>query len=146
MKNLLLAMLLAAAASAALAQVDVRDAWIRATVPSAKSSGLFMRLTSKQDAQLVGVRSSVAGMAEIHQMKMEGQMMRMHPVDVVDLPAGRTVDLAAGGYHIMLMSLKRQLKEGETVPVTLLFRKAGKGSDTVALEVTVKPLAYNPPH
>jgi copper(I)-binding protein len=146
MKNILLAMLLAAAAPCALAQIDVRDAWIRATVPSAKASGLFMRITSSQDAQLVAVRSAVAGVAEIHQMKMDGQMMRMHPVDAVDLPAGRTVDLASGGYHIMLMSLKRQLKEGETVPVTLVFRKQGKGSDTIALDVAVKPLTYHPQH
>jgi copper(I)-binding protein len=148
MKNILFAMLLAAAAPAALAQVEVRDAWIRATVPSAKASGLFMRIKSSQDAQLVAVRSSAAGMAEVHQMTMDGQMMRMHPVDAVDLPAGQAVNLASGGYHIMLMSLKRQLKEGETVPVTLTIRKKGdaKGTDTIALEVTVKPLTYNPKH
>jgi len=146
MKKFILAMLLSACASTALAQIEVRDAWIRATVPSAKTSGLYLQITSKQDAQLVAVRTSAAGVAEIHQMKMEGQMMRMHAVDAIALPAGQTVNLAAGGYHIMLMDLKRQLKEGETVPVTLVFRKQkqGPGSDTVALEVAVKPLTYNP--
>jgi len=144
MKKFILAMLLSACASTALAQIEVRDAWIRATVPSAKTSGLYLQITSKQDAQLVAVRSSAAGVAEIHQMKMEGQMMRMHAVDGIELPAGQTINLAAGGYHIMLMDLKRQLKEGETVPVTLVFRKQSKGSDTVALEVAVKPLTYNP--
>ncbi|NGZ84010.1 copper chaperone PCu(A)C [Duganella aceris] len=144
MKTILLAALLAAAAPLALAQVDVRDAWIRATVPSAKASGLFMRLTSSQDTQLVTVSSSVAGTAEIHQMKMEGQMMRMHPVEAIDLPAGLPVDLAAGGYHIMLMDLKRQLRPGDSIPVTLMFRKKGKLNDTVTLQVTVKPLNYTP--
>jgi copper(I)-binding protein len=144
MKKIILAMLMAAAVPAALAQVEVREAWIRATVPSARSSGLFMQIKSGQDAQLVGVRSSAAGAAEIHQMKMDGQMMRMHPVPAIELPAGQAVNLAAGGYHVMLMDLKRQLKEGETVPVTLVIRKKGNSTDTVALDVTVKALTYNP--
>jgi copper(I)-binding protein len=144
MKKILLAMWMAASVPAALAQVDVREAWIRATVPSAKTGGLFMRLKSMQDAQLVAVRSSVAGVAEIHQMRMDGQMMRMHAVDAIALPAGQTVNLAAGGYHVMLMDLKRQLKEGETVPVTLVIRKKGNRTDTIALDVTVKALTYNP--
>ena len=144
MKKLILAMLLAVAAPAALAQVEVRDAWIRATVPSARSSGLFMRIRSAQDAQLVEVRSSVAGVAEIHQMRMDGQMMRMQTVDAIDLPAGQAVNLAAGGYHIMLMDLKRQLKEGETVPVRLVMRNKGKVTLTQDVSVTVKPLTYNP--
>ena len=145
MKNILTALLLAAASplALALAQVEVRDAWIRATVPSAKSSGLFMRITSAQDAQLVEVRSAVAGVAEIHQMKMEGQTMRMHAVPAIDLPAGQTVDLAAGGYHVMLMDLKRQLKQGETVPVTLVIRNKGKAGN-VEVSATVMPLTYNP--
>jgi copper(I)-binding protein len=143
MKKLILAVSLAAVVPAALAQVEVREAWIRATVPSAKSSGLFMQIASRQDAQLVEVRSGVAGTAEIHQMTMEGQLMRMHPVDAIALPAGQAVKLAAGGYHIMLMGLKRQLKQGETVPVTLVIRNKGKDT-TIALDVTVKPLTYNP--
>ncbi|RFP15158.1 copper chaperone PCu(A)C [Duganella sp. BJB488] len=145
MKNIISALLLAAAVPAALAQVEVGDAWIRATVPSAKSSGVFMRLKSKQDAQLVAVRAEVAGVAEIHQMQMEGQLMKMHAVPSLDLPAGRMVDLASGGYHVMLMDLKRQLKQGETVPVTLVIRKKGKQTDTVTVDVPVKPLTYTPP-
>ena len=144
MKKILLASLLAAVVPAALAQVDVREAWIRATVPAARATGLFMQIKSKQDAQLVEVRSSVAGVVEIHQMQMDGQMMHMHAVPAVDLPSGQTVNLVSGGYHVMLMELKHQLKEGETVPVTLVIRKKGKGTETMALDVTVKPLAYNP--
>lgn len=143
MKKILYALLLAA--PLASAQVEVRDAWIRATVPSAKSTGVFMQLKSKQGGQLVEVRSSVAGVAEIHQMQMDGQMMKMHAVPSLELPAGKMVDLASGGYHVMLMDLKRQLKEGETVPVTLVIRKKSKQTETIAVDVTVKPLTYTPP-
>lgn len=143
MKKILYALLLAA--PLASAQVEVRDAWIRATVPSAKSTGVFMQLKSKQGGRLVEVRSSVAGVAEIHHMQMDGQMMKMHAVPSLELPAGQTVDLASGGYHVMLMDLKRQLKEGETVPVTLVIRKKGKQTETTAVDVTVKPLTYTPP-
>ena len=145
MKKLILSLLLAACAPAVLGQVEVKDAWIRATVPAAKSTGVFMELKSKQDAQLVEVRSSVAGVAEIHQMRMDGQMMKMHAVASLELPAGQGVNLASGGYHVMLMDLKRQLKEGETVPVTLVIRNKGKKNQTIALDVPVKPLTYTPP-
>lgn len=140
---LTLTLTLTLASPAALAQVEVKDAWIRATVPAAKASGLFFQLASKQDAQLVEVRSGVAGVVEIHSMKMDGQMMRMQAVPSLDLPAGMTVNLASGGYHVMLMELKRQLKAGQTVPVTLVIRSKGK-TENVALDVAVKPLNYSP--
>ena len=132
-------------AASALAQVTVRDPWIRATVPAAKSTGAFMQLQSVQDARLVEVRSSVAGTVEIHQMQMDGQMMKMHAVDGVDLPAGKPVQLASGGYHVMLMDLKRQLKDGEQVPVTLVIQRKGKKPETVDVQVPVKPLNYSAP-
>jgi copper(I)-binding protein len=130
---------------AALAQVTVGDPWIRATVPAQKTSGAFMQLTSKQDARLVGVRTPVAGNAEIHQMEMQGQSMKMHAVDGIALPAGKPVDLASGGYHIMLFDLKRQLKEGETVPLTLVVEDARHKRADVNVNVPVKPLDYSAP-
>lgn len=132
-------------AASALAQVTVKDPWIRATVPAAKSTGAFMQLQSAQDARLVEVRSSVAGIVEIHEMKMDGQMMKMHAVDGIDLPAGKPVALASGGYHVMLMDLKRQLKDGEQVPVTLVIQRKGKKAETVEVQVPVKPLNYSAP-
>lgn len=131
-------------ATCAVAQVTVKDPWVRATVPAAKASGAFMQLQSAQDARLVEVRSSVAGMVEIHQMAMENNMMKMQQVDGVDLPAGKPVALASGGYHIMLMMLKRQLKEGETVPLTLVVRNKDKKLETIELNVAVRPLTYSP--
>ncbi|MET3131509.1 copper(I)-binding protein [Oxalobacteraceae bacterium GrIS 1.11] len=134
-----------ALASCALAQVTVTAPWIRATVPQAKSGGAFMQLQSSDDARLLEVRAGVAGMVEIHQMEMAGQTMRMHAVDGVDLPAGKTVNLASGGYHIMLMDLKRQLKEGESVALTLRIQHKNKKLETLELNVPVKPLTYLAP-
>ena len=132
-------------AAGALAQVTVSDAWIRATVPQAKATGAFMSLTSAQDARLVEVRSDAAGLAQIHQMEMDGQMMKMHAIAGLDLPAGKSVSLASGGYHLMLMDLKRQLKEGDTVALTLVFQKNDGKRETMALTVPVKALTYVSP-
>jgi copper(I)-binding protein len=142
-----LSMLLAAGlfSGAALAQVAVTDPWIRATVPAQTSSGAFMQLTSKQDARLVGVRTPVAGNAQLHQMEMQGQSMKMHAVDAIALPAGQAVNLASGGYHVMLFDLKRQLKDGEQVPLTLTVQEAGGKRENVTLSVPVRPLTYTPP-
>ena len=146
MKKQFLAFLITVSlASSALAQVTVGDPWIRATVPQAKASGAFMSLTSAQDARLVEVRSNAAGLAQIHQMEMDGQMMKMHAIAGLDLPAGKTVSLASGGYHLMLMDLKRQLKEGDTVALTLVFQKKDGKRETLALAVPVKALTYVSP-
>ncbi len=146
----LLALALASLVSLpALAQVssivNVSDPWIRATVPQAKVAGAFMRLKSARPAKLVEVKSPVAGRVELHQMAMEGQTMRMRAVESVDLPAGQTVNLAAGGYHVMLFDLKQQLKEGEQVPLTLVVQDAAGKRENVALSVPVKPLTYSAP-
>jgi len=133
------------AASCALAQVTVKDAWIRATVPAAKAGGAFMQLQSAQDARLVEVRSPVAGTVEIHQMEMSGETMKMHAIAGLDLPAGKAVDLASGGYHVMLLDLKHQLKDGEMVPLTLLIQNKNKKAETLTINVPVKPLNYTAP-
>ncbi|MFL6672984.1 MAG: copper chaperone PCu(A)C [Massilia sp.] len=130
-------------ASAALAQVTVTEPWIRATVPAQKSSGAFMQLRSPKDARLVGVRTPVAGNVEIHQMEMQGQAMKMRAVDGIELPAGQVVNLASGGYHVMLFDLKRQLKDGETVPLTLVVEDARRQRSEVNVAVPVRPLGYS---
>jgi copper(I)-binding protein len=126
----------------ALAQVSVSDPWIRATVPQAKVAGAFMQLKSAKPARLVEVTTPVAGRVELHQMAMEGQTMRMRAVESIALPAGQAVNLASGGYHLMLFDLKRQLKEGEQVPLTLTVQDAGGKRENVTLSVPVKPLSY----
>jgi copper(I)-binding protein len=132
--------------SAAFAQVAVTDPWIRATVPAQKTAGAFMQLRSPRATRLVEVQSPVAGRAEVHQMDMQGQTMRMQKVDGIDLPAGQPVNLSSGGYHVMLFDLKQQLKEGEQVPLTLTFVGADKKRENVTVQVPVKPLTYTAAH
>jgi periplasmic copper chaperone A len=107
-----------------IADVAVNDAWVRTSVPGQKASGAFMTLTSKTDLQLVGASSPVAGIAEVHEMKMSGDMMQMRAVPSLDLPAGKAVALRAGGFHIMLLDLKTALPKDSTVPLTLMFKDA----------------------
>ncbi len=136
-------------ATSALAQTSVQlsvtEPWVRATVPAAKSAGAFMHLQSATNARLVGVSTPVAGRAEIHEMAMENNTMRMRAVEGIDLPAGKPVHLASGGYHLMFFELKRQLKEGETVPVTLTVQDAAKKQTSVTVQAQVKPLTYVAP-
>ena len=144
MKRSILALLASCALSAsAFAQVSVSEPWIRATVPAQKVTGAFMRVQSATPARLVGVQSEVAGRAELHEMAMDGQTMRMRRVDAIALPAGKPVLLASGGYHIMLMDLKRQMKEGESVAITLQVEDAAGKRQDVKLEVPVRPLTHS---
>jgi copper(I)-binding protein len=105
-----------------------------------------MQLRSPKATRLVDVQSPVAGRAEVHQMAMEGQTMRMQKVDGIDLPAGQPVNLSSGGYHVMLFDLKQQLKEGAQVPLTLTFVGADKKRENVTVQVPVKPLTYTAAH
>ena len=110
----------------AAAQVTVTDPWIRGTVQGQMATGAFMKLQSAKDARLVEAASPVAGVVEIHEMTMQNNVMRMRAVQALSLPAGRAVELKPGGYHVMLMDLKQQMKEGEVVPVTLVVETAGR--------------------
>lgn len=126
---LVAAALLAGGAGNALAHpeaahVEVEGAWIRATVPGQQGTGGFMRLKAKEALTLVGVRSPVARVAEVHEMKMDGDVMRMRAISALPLPAGKTVELKSGGYHLMLQQLKVPLLKGTSVPVTLEFKDA----------------------
>lgn len=132
-------------AASALAQVSITAPWVRATVPQQKSSGVFMHLVSARDARLVTVSTPVAGMSQFHKMEMNGDRMKMEQVEGIDLPAGRAVNLASGGYHIMLVGLTRQLKADETIPLTIVVEGKDKKRESITLEVPVKPLAFSGP-
>jgi hypothetical protein len=121
--------------------VQVTDAWVRATVPGQKGTGAFMKITAKEGMRLVGVSSPVAGVAEVHEMKMENDIMKMRALPVLDLPAGKTVELKAGGYHVMLMDLKQPLAKNSTVPLTLRFKNAKGTASKVELTVPVSTVA-----
>ena len=104
--------------------IKVEGAWARATVLGQKGTGAFMNITAKEGTRLVGVSSPAAGVAEVHEMKMENDVMKMRALPGLDLPAGQTVQLKPGGYHVMLLDLKAPLAKDSTVPVTLRFKDA----------------------
>ena len=108
----------------AWAQVKIEQAWTRATVQGQKATGAFMKITANQPLQLVAVSSPVAGVAEIHEMKMEGNVMKMRALPALDLPAGQAVELKPGGHHLMLMDLKAPLAPNSSVSLTLTFKDA----------------------
>jgi copper(I)-binding protein len=130
--------------SPALAQVEVKDAWMRATVPHQKAAGAFMRLTAAQTMRVVEVTSPVAAVAEIHEMKLVDNVMRMRPVAALDLPAGQAVELKPGGHHVMLQDLKQTIKEGDVVPLTLVLEGSDGKRTNVDVKVPVKALTTTP--
>jgi periplasmic copper chaperone A len=149
MTKLLLAFVLAAAAQVqaqtAAAPVVVDGAWARVLLQGQASSGAYMTFTAREPLTLTGAESPAAGIIEIHQMKMEGDVMKMRAVDTLDLPAGRAVELKPGGYHFMLMDLKAAFRAGTRIPMTLQFRDV-KGKQR-ALQVSVPVAAAAPaPH
>jgi len=139
-----LAALCATASWPVQAQTTAKDAWVRGTVAQQKATGAFMQLTSVQGGKLVSVASPVAGIAEIHEMKMEGNMMKMAAIPGLDLPAGKAVELKPGGYHVMLMDLKQELKAGDTVPLTLTVEGKDGKKETVELKLPVRALGGQP--
>ena len=142
MKHSLIASLisLACLSTTALAQVTVKDAWVRATVPAQKATGAFMQLQATQATRLVAARSPVAGVVEIHEMTMVDNVMKMRAVPGLDLPAGKAVELKPGGYHVMLMDLKGQVKEGQSVPLTLVVEGSDKKRQSVEVKAQVRAL------
>lgn len=146
MKHLLLACSLALASSAwAQSPVQVQDAWARATVANQSATGAFMKLTAPAATRLVEARSPLAGIVEVHEMKLEGDVMRMRAVSALPLPAGQTVELKPGGYHVMLMDLKGPVKAGDALPLTLVFEGADGKRFTQDVNATARALAAPAP-
>ncbi|NLF55283.1 MAG: copper chaperone PCu(A)C [Thauera phenolivorans] len=140
MKKLFIASLLAAVALPALAETTVAEPWVRATVPAQKATGAFMRLSSDADARLVSASSPVANVVEVHEMAVVDNVMKMRQVEAVELPAGDTVELKPGSFHIMLMDLKAQVKEGDEVPITLVIEGKDGEQETVSIVAPARPL------
>ena len=123
------------------AQTVVDDAWVRATVVGQPASGAFMHITSSTDSKLIEVKSPVAKTVQIHQSTMKNDVMSMKTVASIALPAGKTVNIDPEGYHVMLIDLTGQIKEGQDVPLTLVVENA-KG-EKESIEVTAKARALN---
>lgn len=143
--------LIAAAAfltSGAFAQnINISDGWVRATVQGQKATGAFMKITAIDQAKLIAGNSPAAGLVEIHEMKMVNDVMKMAALpNGLDLPAGKTVELKPGSYHIMLMELKAPLAADSTVPVTLTFQDAKGHKTTQEMKLPVKSLATSSEH
>lgn len=147
-RNTLKVMCLAALSlllSTAHAEVRVDNPWVRATVPGQSASGAFMRLTSTAPGKLVAASAKIADTVEVHEMSMADNVMRMREVPAIELPAGKTVELAPGGYHIMLFKLHNQLKDGDMVPLTLVFEDAQGKRTSMDVQAPVRPLTTSVP-
>ncbi|MDB5945794.1 MAG: hypothetical protein JWQ33_820, partial [Ramlibacter sp.] len=121
--------------------VVVEGAWVRPSVSGQQGTGGYMKLTARDNLRLVGASTPVAGVAEVHEMKMDGEVMRMRAVQALDLPAGKTVELKPGGLHLMLMDLKQALSAGSSVPLTLVLQDSRGVESRVETRLLVSPSA-----
>jgi periplasmic copper chaperone A len=137
----LAAALVSAPAGAQSPDVKVDGAWARASVQGQKGTGAFMRITAQEATRLVRAESPAAGVTEVHEMKMDGDIMKMRAVPALDLPAGKTVELKPGGYHVMLMDLKAPLMKDSSVPLTLVFQDAKGMESKLTVNVPVATVA-----
>ena len=113
--------------TAATNAIKIEDAYTRATVPGQQVAGGFMKIENKGVAdQLISASSTVAGEVQLHEMAMDGNVMKMRQVKEIAVPAGGVIELKPGGLHLMFMNIKAPLAAGETVPVKLKFAKAGE--------------------
>ena len=120
--------LLALLASPALAQVEIENAWTRATPPGAKTGAGYMTIRNKSSSpdHLIGAASPLAARVEMHVHLHDGNVMRMRPVKGYDIPANGSLQLKPGDAHLMFVDIERPFKPGEKVPATLRFERAGE--------------------
>lgn len=138
-RSLLLAAL-AACSLDAHAQLSASEAWVRASLPQQHATGAFMRLTATgAKLTLRAASTPLAASTEIHRMAMDGEIARMQRVDALEIEAGQSLELAPGGYHLMLMGLREPLPAGAKVPLELRYELAGREA-TLRVEATVRPL------
>jgi copper(I)-binding protein len=144
----LLASIVVAAAAVAHAQpaapLAVEGAWARTALQGQPSSAAYMTHTAREPVTLLGASSPAAGSVELHEMKMEGDVMKMRAVEGLPLPVGKGVELKPGGYHFMLMDLKAQFKPGLVVPLTLRLRDAKGAERTLQVSLPVAAAAPSP--
>lgn len=122
------------------AQTQVDDAWVRATVAGQQATGAFMTVTASSDSKLLSVQSPVAKIVQIHESTMKNDVMSMQPVDFVALPAGKAVTLDPHSYHVMLIDLVGQVKEGDKVPLTLTVENANGEKESIKVEAEARAL------
>ena len=121
--------------------VTISNAWVRATVPGQSVAGVYFDISSAAHAALVGAGSPAAGKAELHTMTMEGDVMKMRRVEKIELPARQTVNLKPGGFHVMLIGVKHELKPGQRVTLQLVVRDAHGTKSNVEVKAEVRSAA-----
>ena len=132
----------AMAQNASVGSIKVENAYTRATAPGQQVAGGFLKIENKGSAdQLVSASSPAAGEVQLHEMAMDGNVMKMRQVKDIPVPANGSVELKPGGLHLMFMNIKAPLAAGETVPVKLKFAKAGE----VEVKMPVNPTAATAP-
>jgi periplasmic copper chaperone A len=120
--------------SAQTGQIEVSNAWARATPGRSEVGAAYVTIQSPTADRLVAASSPVARKVGLHTMTMSGNVMQMRPLAAIDIPAGQPVTLAPDGLHIMLEGLKKPLRAGQSFPLTLTFEKAGKRTVDVAVQ------------
>jgi copper(I)-binding protein len=125
---------IAGAALAQINQLEVTNAWARATPAKAENGAVYVTIQSPTADRLLSASSPVAKKTELHTMEMAGMVMKMRPLSGLDIPVGQPVALKPGGEHIMLVGLQQPLREGQSFPLTLNFEKAGARTVSVAVE------------
>lgn len=143
--RLTVALLTLISGAALAADVDIKTPWVRGTVAGQQASGAFMEITSKAGATIVGANSPLAAATEIHEMKMDGSVMKMRAVPRLELPAGKPVKLEPGSYHVMLMGLKQPLKKGDAVPLSIRIEGQDKTVETIEIKAEVRDLTSSTP-
>lgn len=139
------AAILIVSAQMAAAQVTVLDPWVRGTVEGQTSTGAYMTLKSDKGVRLVTVTSPLAARSSIHEMSMNGNVMRMRTLESLPIPAGSTVALEEGHDHLMLEGLSHALKEGDQIRLTLTFVDASGNKQSVDVQAPVRPLGAPAP-
>lgn len=121
--------------------ISISNAWARATAPGQKVAAAYMDLSSKDGATLVKAETNVAGIVEIHTMTMENDVMKMRMLNELALPAGETVSLAPGGYHLMLFDLQQSLDVGQSAKFKLHFKTKDSETKIISVDLPIKPRA-----
>lgn len=127
-------------AQAYAAEVNITDAWARATAPGQKNGSVALVITSQKEARLIAVSSKASSSAEIHTMSMDNGVMKMRQLEYLPLPAMQSVSLGPGGDHLMLFGLKKPLVEGSQVPLSLTVRFSDNRTENINIKATVRPL------
>lgn len=134
----LVLMLVLDTAAAAADPVKISHPWVRATVPGQSVAGAYMEITSNVPAALIAADSPVARKTEPHAMMLDAGVMKMRAVERIELPANETVSLKPGGYHLMLVDIKRELKAGDRVPLKLIVQDRNGVRSAMQIDAEVR--------